>query len=231
MAVRPAVPWYWRAAQVLVGALLLLGAGWAALNVLGWNGGSSGDARRELARLRERAEGYDAELATLRARLAHAERRLQIDHAAAADLAKQVKALAFENAALKEDLAFFQSLMPNAARAEGDLTVNRFRLQPEAVAGEYRYQMLLVQTGQRMKEFRGNLQFILHVQQDGRKQVVVVPPEGERNAREYQVNFKFFQRVQGTFKIAPGAVLRDVQVRVFENGARTPKLTQTVNVS
>ena len=58
----------------------------------------------------------------------------------------------------------------------------------------------------------------------------MLPPESNRNATEYQLNFKFFQRVEGTFKVAPGAVVKSLQVRVFENGASTPRLTQTVNV-
>ena len=51
------------------------------------------------------------------------------------------------------------------------------------------------------------------------------------NAKEYQVNFKFFQRVEGTFKVAPEAVVKSLQIRVFENGSIAPKLLQTVSVS
>ena len=67
----------------------------------------------------------------MRPRSAQAERQLQMERAATADLAKQVKSLAFENAALKEDLAFFQSLMSASGAREGGISVNRFRLQPE----------------------------------------------------------------------------------------------------
>ena len=51
---------------------------------------------------------------------------------AAADLAKQVKALTFDNAKLKEDLAFFQSVMSPPGARDGAISVSRFRLQPEA---------------------------------------------------------------------------------------------------
>ena len=59
----------------------------------------------------------------------------------------------------------------------------------------------------------------------------VLPAESEREARDYQLNFKFFQRIDGTFKLAPGSVLKRMQVRVFENGSRAPKLTQRLSVS
>ena len=229
MAVRPDVPWHWRTLGVAAAVALVVAVVWLAA---GNSGVRATDAGAELAQVRERLESQEAELAELRARAAQNDRQVQMDRAAAADLAKQVKVLTFENAALKEDLAFFQSLMSTAGAREGAITVNRFRLQPEGIAGEYRYQMLLVQSGQRMKEFQGRLQFVLDVQQDGRKLVLVLPPEADRDGGdEYHLNFKFFQRVEGTFKLTPGSVLRGMQVRVYENGARTPKLTQNLSVS
>ena len=228
MAVRPDVPWYWRALLAAALIAMLVVAVWL---VWGASGIGRGSVDNDLSELRSRLEQQDIELAALRAHAAQHDRQVQIENAATADLAKQVKALTFENAKLKEDLAFFQSLMSTAAAREGAITVNRFRLQPEAVAGEYRYQMLLVQSGPRVKEFQGRLQFVLDVQHDGRKLVLVLPPEADREVRDYQLNFKFFQRVEGTFKLTPGSVLRGMQVRVFENGARTPKLTQNLSVS
>jgi hypothetical protein len=228
MAVRPDMPWYWRSLGVVAGIALASGIAWGIVSLVVQR---DSDAIAEVDRLRKRLAAQEEELAQFRPRLAQSERQTQIDRAAAADLAKQVKALAFENAALKEDLAFFQSLMATPGAREGTLSVNRFRVQPEVSAGEYRYQMLLVQAGQRLREFQGTLQFVLDVQQDGHKIVLTLPPEPNDAGREYQLNFKFFQRVEGTFKLAPGSQLRGMQVRVFENGARAPKLTQTLNVS
>ena len=88
-----------------------------------------------------------------------------------------------------------------------------------------------MQTGQRVREFHGTLQFVLDVQHDGRKLVLVLPSPGEHDAREYKLSFKFFQRLEGTFKLAPGSVVKGIQVRVFENGAKTPILAQALNVS
>ncbi len=230
MAVRPDVPWYWRLLRI-VAALALAGAvAWGLLALFGRDM-QGREASTEFARLHERMQHDASELAELRPKVAQAERQMQIDRATAADLSRQVKALAFENAALKEDLAFFQSLMSSEKGREGTISVNRFRLQPEPTAGEYRYRMLLVQAGQRLREFHGSLQFVLDVQQDGRKLVLTLPPEAEREARDYQLSFKFFQRIEGTFKLTPGSVLKGMQVRVFENGVRTPKLTQSLNVS
>jgi hypothetical protein len=231
VAVKAHVPWYWRWLGYATLAAVVVGVGWATYDTgMEFSGFRQSEAARAIARLSGEIERRDAELAELRKQVAAAERQLQIERATYGDLERQVKALSEENAVLREDLAFFQSLMTSGAR-ESTITINRFRVQREALPGEYRYRLLLVQGGQRAKEFNGTLQFVLHLEQGERKFVLMLPPEGTPPGKDYQVSFKFFQRVEGTFRIAPEAVLKSMQVRVFENGANAPKLTQTVNVS
>jgi hypothetical protein len=231
MSVRPDLPWYWRPLWLAAGAVVLVGAAWMVADAAGAFDASLRADVREIRHLQQELAQQEAELARWRARGAQADRQLQMERAAGGDLAKQVKSLTFENAALKEDLAFFQSIMSATGSPGGTITVNRFRLRPEAEPGEYRYQMLLVQNGQRSKEFRGRLEFVLDVHSAGRKLVLVIPAEAERESKDYQLSFKFFQRIEGTFKLTPGSELTRMQVRVFEKGARTPKLTQSLSVS
>jgi hypothetical protein len=82
-----------------------------------------------------------------------------------------------------------------------------------------------------VKDFQGTLQFVLNLEQGGRKFVQTLPPENEKNSKQYHLSFKFFQRVEGTFKVAPGTVVKSLQIRVFENGSDAPKLSQSVSVS
>ncbi|MGZ5091570.1 MAG: DUF6776 family protein [Burkholderiales bacterium] len=228
MAVRPDMPWYWRLAIFI---FIVAAVVWAVFGLFARDS-SRADADREIAQLQQQVQRQETELTELRSKVAGSDRLQQMDRAASADLAKQVKSLTFENAKLKEDLAFFQSLMSSSGNREATLAVNRFNLRPDAIAGEYRYQLLLVQTGQRVREFNGTVQFVLDVQNEGRKLTLVLPAQGEREeARDYRLNFKYFQRVEGTFKLTPGSVLKGMQVRVFENGAKTPRLTQALNVS
>ncbi len=231
VAVRTHVPWYLRWLGIVAMGGVIYVTGWATYDFgMKFAGFRQSEADRALAALKETIENQKQELSELRSKVANAERQLQIERATYGDLAKQVKALGGENASLKEDLAFFQSLMP-ASGKDGAITVNRFRVQQEALPGEYRYRLLLVQTGQRVKEFQGSLQFILNLQQGERKVVLTLPADGDKNTKEYQLNFKFFQRVEGTFKISPDTAVKSMQVRVFENGGNTPKLTQIVNLS
>lgn len=231
VAVHAHVPWYWRWLGYIGLGAVVVGIGWTTYDYgMGLAGFRQSEAARSLARLNEEIRRRETALVEMRSQVASAERQLQIERATYGDLARQVKTLADENAALKEDLAFFQSLMASGGKEIG-LSINRFRVQQDALPGEYRYRLLLVQSGQRVKEFRGTLQFVVYLEQSDRKFVLTLPPEDQKNAREYQVNFKFFQRVDGTFKVAPGTAVKSLQVRVYENGVVAPKLLQTASVS
>lgn len=231
VAVRTHVPWYWRWLGMMTAGVLVVGMGLATYDFgMTFAGFRREESNRELAILKETIARQQGEIEKLRSLGAQAERQLEIERATHGDVAKQVKALLDENATLRDDLAFFQSLMP-AGGEEGAVSVNRFRLEPAGMPGEYRYRLLLVHAGQRAKEFRGSLQFVLNVMEGGKTTALTLPQAAERGAKEFQLSFKFFQRVEGTFKVAPDAVVRSFQVRVFETGSNAPKLTHTLKVS
>jgi hypothetical protein len=231
VAVRTHVPWYWRWLGLVTAGALVVGIGLATYDFgMTFAGFRREESDRELAKLKETIALQQAQIEKLGSLTAQAERQLEIERATHGDVAKQVRALLDENATLKDDLAFFQSLMP-AGGEDGAVSVNRLRLEPAGMPGEYRYRLLLVHAGQRAKEFRGSLQFVLNVMQGGKTTALTLPQAAERGAKEFQLNFKFFQRVEGTFKVAPDAVVRSFQVRVFESGSNAPKLTHTLKVS
>jgi hypothetical protein len=231
VTVQAHVPWYWRWLGIIAVGALVVGVGWTTYDYgMELAGFRQSEAARAIGRLRGEIRERDNNILELRSQVASVERQLQIDRATYGDLGRQVKLLSEENAALKEDLAFFQSLMASGGKPTG-LTINRFRVQSDTLPGEYRYRLLLVQSGQRVREFQGALQFVVNLEQGDRKFVLTLPPEDQKNSREYQLSFKFFQRVEGTFKVAPGTVVKSLQVRVFESGSIAPKLSQTVSIS
>lgn len=231
VAVRTHIAWYWRWLGYIALGALVVGVGWTTYDFgMELAGFRQSEAARAMARLNDEIKIRDDQITEFRSKVTAAERQMQIERATYGDLEQQVKSLTGENATLREDLAFFQSLMVAGVK-EGALSVNRFRVMPDALPGEYRYRLLLVQAGQRMKEFQGTLQFVLNLEQNDRIFALTLPAEGEANTKEFQVNFKFFHRVEGTFKVPPGAVVKSLQLRVFENGSVAPKLSQTVSVS
>ena len=230
VAVHAQVAWYWRwLGMVLMVALILVLAWWMYDSGRKFAGFDSGQAEREMARQAELNARLQMEDAVLRQAVAASERQLQIERSTYGDLAKQVKDLSDENTSLKEDLAFFQSLL--SAGSKEAVSIYRFNVEPDTLPGEYRFRLLLLQMGPRQKEFHGKLQFLVDVMQNGQKSVMTIPKENASDLDEYNVNFKYYQRVEGSFRVEPGAVANSVQVRVFENGASEARLMQTVNLS
>jgi hypothetical protein len=231
VAVRTAIAWYWRWLGLIALALVVMMFSRAAYDFgKKFAGFDQNEADREVQRLSETNAKLEQEVTQLRGQLANVERQMQIDRATDADLIKQVKALTEENADLKEDLAFFQTLMPSGGK-EGGVAVNRFMVQNDALPGEYRYRLLLTQTGQRSKDFQGRLQFVVNLQQDTKKTVMTLPADDDKEARGFKLNFRFYQRVEGTFRVAPGTVVKGMQVRVLEGDSKEPKLTQSASLS
>lgn len=231
VAVRPHFPWYlrWLAIAVLIALTLALG-----LSLGIYDAGRKfahfdvDETGQELGRLSGLSTRLQQDNEALRVEATGLERRLQMELAARDDLVRQVKTLGDENTHLKEDLAFFQSFTSGGGTSGEGVSVYRFKLERGQSAGEYRYSLLLVQGGQRTKDFQGNLEFVANLRQNGGK--MVMPLLGDGSAKAFIVSFKFYQRIEKTFQVPPNAVVESLQVRVFENGAAQAKLTQVVNL-
>jgi hypothetical protein len=230
VAVQAHVPWYWR--WLLVVGILMLTAAFA---LVAYDLGRryAGYDRHEAEELRSRIAARNAKLeddnALMRKDLAALERQMQIEQSTHGNLSVQVMSLSEENALLKEDLAFFQTLMSSGGDP-GGISINRLRVQRDAIPGEYRYRLLVVQSKQRVKEFNGHLQLVIDIEDGGKTSVIALPKEGDKDPA-YNLNFKFYQRIDGVFTVSPEAIVKRVQVRVIENGVPVPRTTQTANIS
>lgn len=231
LAVRPHVPWYVRWAITLPFILAAGGVVWWAYDSgLELAGFHRGLAEQELEVLRNRVALLDAENIRMANQMASDERQAQIERSAMQETALQVKSLNEENERLKEDLSFFQNL-PLTAGREADLSIHRMKVEADSLPGEYHCRLLLVQNvQQRGKEFQGNLQLLVNGEQDGKKVVIQFPQENASDVAAHQLSFKYYQRVDRVFKLPEDMHVESVQVRVFEKGAREPKVKQTVTV-
>ena len=229
MMVQTHVAWYWR----MLGLVVVLScsfalAAWIYDAGRRFAGFDRSEAEQELSQLRESVQRLTKEATMLRASVNASDSKLQIEHATQVQLGKQVKTLEDENARLKEDLAFFENLIPSEQRDSG-LLINRFRVDAGALPGEFRYRLLLLQGGRRDKPFQGSLQLLVSLQQAGKDAIIMLPEEGA--AQAYKINFKYFQRVEGTFRVAPEAHVKMVRVRIFEAGSAQVRATQSFNLS
>lgn len=230
LTVRLHVPWYLRWSMVipfLIGALAL--AWWAYGSGLELAGFHRSQAEQELVELRERVGALSAENTALKEQLVQYERSIQIEQSSNQETAKQLKSLSDENLSLQEDLAFFQNLTAVHGK-EGELAVHRLKLVRDSLPGEYRLRMLLVQGGQRAKEFAGSYQLVATIVNGGQRSTLLFPQDASGNA-QFQLAFKYYLRVEKSLQLPPGAEVESVQVRIFEQGVREPKLRQNVNLS
>lgn len=211
----------------VLGALAL--AWWAYGSGLELAGFHRSEAQQELAQLRDRVASLSSENTQLRDQVAQYERRLQIEQASTQEINRQLKAQSDENLSLQDDLAFFQNLTATRGK-EGELGVHRLRLERDKMLGEYRLRMLLVRGGQRAREFVGSYQLLATVVENGQRTTRVFPQDASGNA-QFQLSFKYYQRIEQIIQLSPDAQLESVQVRLFEQGAREPKVRQNVSLS
>ena len=231
LTIRPRMPWYLRWCGIACGAIAAFGLLWLAYHY-GQLGAGFDQSGRESAPDKSMTQSAQLEYAhaALKSELAVALRELQIERAAQGDLAKQMKLLTNENAQLKEEIAILQTISAPGAKADG-ISVSSARVEPNPAAGEYSYRIVLVQTGSRSKPFQGTYQLIVTLVQDGLRKGISIPESAEMASSAYQLDFRLHKRIDGTFKVAPGAEVHSVQLRVFEGQQPQPKIMQTVSVS
>jgi len=231
MTVQTHVAWYWRWLGMLVFLSLVLAmAAWMYDTGRRFAGFDRGELQNEFARLRESMAQLEGEAARLRSISNASESRLKIEQSAQTQLATQVKALEDENNRLKEELGFFENLVPSERRGD-KVSIHRFKVERDVLPGEYRYRLLVLQGGRLDREFHGSLQLVVEMQQEGRDVTIVIPDGAESGNVAFKLNFKYFRRVEGAFRVPPRAKVRTIQARILENGSNEARASQNVNLS
>jgi hypothetical protein len=177
-------------------------------------------SKEQIAQLKDQVDKLTAERDQYSSTVNAAESRQNMDLSEQHQLEVQVKSLEGENNKLKEDLAFFESLLPVDANAQG---VSIRRIKTDLLApNQLHYQLLVMQGGKGDHDFIGNVQLTVTVLQGG-KSVMMVFPESSANAPsaeadKFKVAFKHYQRVEGTVTLPDGAVAKAVQARILDKG-------------
>ena len=205
MIVRSHLPWplRWAALAVMLGFSAAI-ALWAF--ELGRDlAGLDREEKAELARV-------SAELSALQQRHASAQQLadtadslLKTERAAQERLAQQVRQLESEKQTLEDELGFYERLMP--ASGQG-LQVRGLQAEA-AAAGQLRYQMLLVQHGKGVSEFRGRYELLVSGRLEGKAWQVTLPGEQPLQLRRVT-------RVTGLIDHPLDAVIKAVEVRVLD---------------
>jgi hypothetical protein len=109
------------------------------------------------------------------------------------------------------------------------LSIHSFKVEPDVLPGEYRYHLLLVgPQSRRERDFTGRLQLVVSLQEAGQNVMMSFPEQKDAGAAAFRLAFKYFRRVEGTFRVSPKAKVESVQVRVYESGSSEPRATHAV---
>ena len=226
MAVRSALPWpfRWAMLAIVLGFCAAIGL-WAfefGKDIAGLEKGS----KDELMQLRANAAALQAEMATLKAErdkaqsIANtADTLVTAEKASQEKLVAQVKQLEADNRTLRDDLGFFEKLIPSGG-TEG---VAIRGLQAELISPTtLKWQTLVMQAGRNTQEFAGRLEITLVGTANG-KAWTASSPDGA-----IPVKLKQYGRLEGEFQLPPQTVVKSVSARVLEGSA--VRATQTLKL-
>lgn len=234
MAVRTSLPWWGRGAIVL-GLLAVIGGMWWWGFDFGqiFGGFNRKEVEGRLATLQADADRYRTEATDLRSRNATLESELAMNKGAQEALSRQVTELAGENAQVKEELAFLQKLVADSSKAEG-LAIQRLVVEPD---GEdiWRYSLIVVRGGSPKDEFLGRVAVRVTLSGgapglDAPARTLELPADEPGTTAALNLKFKYYQRVEGQFRVPPGARVVTVAVRAYENGQAAPRVTRTLSL-
>ena len=240
MTIKMHVPWPLRAAALAAALILAVLAGaWGV-----WmQGGApalphSTSRGEEIDRLHAENRALAAERDKLLAASNTTDSRAVMERSTLEQLSSQIKALESENARLKEDIAFFDSITADrgaSGAAAAGISIRGLQVRPDTVPQQMRYRMLVSQGAKADRDFNGDLQLVLNLQQAGKAATINLPDIGTVAASaagsgdlQYHVGFRYYKRLEGTFRIPADASLKSLQAKISEHG--TLRAQQTTGV-
>ena len=226
MAVRSALPWpfRWAVLAIVFGFCAAIGL-WAVefgKDIAGLDRGT----KEELVQLRAQLATMRAEVSTLQAERDKAQSiantagtELTAEKAAQARLLALNKQIESENRSLRDDLGFFERLIPSSG-AQG---MSIRGLQAEVKNGrELKWQILVIQAVKNAPEFRGRLELTFNGVQNGK------PWSGGLPTGAQAITLHQYGRVEGAFELPLHTVVKTVSARVMDGPVT--KATQTIKL-
>jgi hypothetical protein len=226
MAVRSALPWpfRWAVLAIVLGFCAAIGL-WAfefGKDIAGLEKGS----KDELLQLRTEVTALRAELATAKTERDEAQSvantadtLVTAEKASHEKLLAQVKQLETDNRMLRDDLGFFEKLIP-AGAVEG-LAIRG--LQAELVTPTtLKWQALVMQPGRNTQEFNGRLEITFAGTVNGKPWTATLPDGA------MPIKVKQYGRMEGELALPPQVLVKSISARVLEGAV--VRATQTIKL-
>jgi len=210
MAVRSAMPWpfRWLVMAIVLGfsAAVALWAFEFGKNIAGLD--TSG--KQELVQLRAEALRLRDERDKAQSIANTSGSLLTAERAAQEKMAAQLRVLEADNRALRDDLGFFEKLIPSTGQ-EG---VSIRGLYAEVVGErQLKWQVLVLQPVKNAPEFKGQIELTLSGLENGKPWTMALP--GGPQA----LQFRQYRRIEGIVDLPPQTVVKNVSARLVEGTA------------
>jgi hypothetical protein len=177
-------------------------------------------AREELATLRVEVEQLRAEREKALSIANTADSLLKAEKTAQDRLVQQLRSIEAENLALKNDLGFFERLLP--AGSPQSLSIRNLQAE-SAGEGQTRFNLLLMQPGRNAPEFNGRYEVTLTGTLNGN------PWSFARPGGPQPLQLKHVLRVEGLLDHPKEAVVKNLVVKVTD-ATGSVKATQTAKI-
>ena len=230
VSVRPNIPWYLRGLIIIVLIVFVLLLCWVMFDAGRRisNSDKNGISREsnQLSNFNNRLKGENDKL---RAQVAEFQLQMQMDSTTRNNITERINVLEDKNDQLKEELVFLENIVSGKGRATGNIFIYYFKVEKSQVLGKYSYNLVLLQGGEKINDFQGELAFTAHLWQDGEK--VKMPITTENSTKRFNLKFKIYHRLGGSFEVLPDTVVEALEVKVYENGKKKAKSLRLVNLS
>ena len=226
MAVRSALPWpfRWAVLAIVLGFCAAIGL-WAfefGKDIAGLERGS----KDELLQLRTEVTALRAELAAVKVERDEAQSvantadtLVTAEKASHEKLLAQVKQLEADNRLLRDDLGFFEKLIP-AGSVEG-LAIRGLQAE-RTTPTTLKWQTLVMQPGRNTQEFNGRLEITFAGTVNGKPWTATLP-DGP-----LPIKVRQYGRMEGELALPPQVVVKSVSARVLEGAV--VRATQSIKL-
>jgi DNA-binding protein YbaB len=224
MAVRSAMPWplRWAVVAIVFGFCASIGL-WAfefGKDIAGLDQGS----KAEMLRLRTQVTELQSELEKAREDRDKAQSiantagtLVTVEKAAQEKVLQQLKQLEADNRTLKDDLGFFEKLIPSSG-VDG-VAIRGLQAELQNDVG-LKWQILVIQASKNAAEFNGKIELTFTGQLAGKPWTATLPQQ--------VVKVKQYGRLEGVFEVPAQVVVKGVSARILEGTA--VRATQSIKL-
>jgi len=214
MSVRSSMPWplRWALVAIVLGFCAAIGL-WAfefGKDIAGIDGGRTEEVtqlRSELAAARQQLSAMKDERDKAMSVANTSSTLLTAEKAAQERLSAQNKQLESENRSLRDDLGFFEKLIPTG----GAESLAIRGLQAELQDGrQLKWQVLVIQPVKNAPEFNGRLELSFTGLQGGKPWSAPLPSGPQ------SLKFRQYGRLEGVFELPPQTVVKGISAKVME---------------